>query len=185
MELTVKSRKSGKKSTINEIRRAGNIPAILYSKGERGVELEVDGREFQKILNKVPTGTLSSKVFDLTLDGHKKKALVKDIQYHITSYNIIHLDFIELFDDVPVKLNIPIRCVNAVDCVGVKLGGTLRQVIRQMRVKTLPKNIPDSFELDVKNMSLGHSKRLSEITLPRGVTPIDGLNNVAVVVSRK
>ncbi|MCP5469328.1 MAG: 50S ribosomal protein L25 [Chlamydiales bacterium] len=185
MELTVTSREKGKKSEAKRIRRAGNIPAVLYSKGEAGVEIEVDGNEFKKILNHVPTGTLSSKVFTLTLDGKKRKALVKDIQYHVTTYNIVHMDFIELFDDVPVTLNIPVRCVNTVDCAGVKLGGVIRQVIRQMRVRTLPKNIPDSFELDVKAMTLGQAKRLNEIAIPDGVSAVDTLDNVAVVIARR
>ncbi|EPP39191.1 ribosomal protein L25, Ctc-form, partial [Chlamydia psittaci 84-8471/1] len=67
------------------------------------------------------------------------------------SYKVIHLDFEELIEDRDVKLNIPIRCINAVDCVGVKLGGSLRQVIRALRVVCKPKDIVPYLELDVRS----------------------------------
>ena len=182
MQLTVKSRKE---RNTKKIRREGQIPAVLYSKGDKGQDIQLSANDFQKILNKIPKGTLSSKVFELDVDGKKKRAIVKDIQYHVTTYNILHLDFAELHDDVPVKLNIPVKLTNAVDCAGVKLGGILRQVVRQMKVKTLPKSIPDCFEIDVLNMELGQSKRLSEIKIPEGVVPVENLNNVAVIVARR
>jgi len=182
MQLSVKKREE---RNNKKIRREGMIPAILYSQGNVGEEICVNGNEFKKVLNITPTGTLSSKVFELDLGGKKRRAIVKDIQYHVTTYNILHLDFEELFDDVPVTLNIPVCCTYAVDCAGVKLGGVLRQVVRKMRVKTLPRNIPDRFEINVKDMQLGESKRLSEIAIPEGVKPIDNLNNVAVLVARK
>ena len=185
MELTVKTREKGKKAATKDIRRAGNIPAILYSKGEKGIEIEVDGRELQKLLNKVESGTLSSKVFKLKIGKETKKAILKDIQYHVTTYRMLHLDFVELFDDLPVMIKIPIKCKNEMDCAGVKLGGVLRQTLRHVRVKTLPKNIPDVFEIDVKSMMMGQSKRLSEITIPEGVSPVESLDNIAVVIGRR
>lgn len=182
MQLTVKSRQE---RNTKKIRREGQIPAVLYSKGHEGKNIQLDANDFKKILNQVPKGTLSSKIFELELDGKKMKALVKDIQYHVTTYDILHLDFVELHEDVEVKLNIPLLLKHTVDCEGVKLGGVLRQVIRQVKVKAKPKQIPDSFEIDVKRMQLGQSKRLSEIKMPEGVTPVDNLHNVAVTVARR
>ncbi|MFN0064812.1 MAG: 50S ribosomal protein L25/general stress protein Ctc [Chlamydiales bacterium] len=185
MELTVSGRKKGKKSEISEIRRTGNIPAVLYAKGAQGKEVTVDGGEFKKILRNIEPGTLSSQIFELNVDGKKVKTIVKDVQYRITTYDILHLDFLELNDDVPVTLNIPIRCKGAVNCAGVKLGGVLRQVIRAVKVKTLPKNIPAQFEIEVQSMGLGAAKRLSEISFPQGVTPLANLKEIAVVIARK
>lgn len=185
MKLNVTKRDSKAKSTTKAIRREGNIPAVLYSKGEAGKEVVVDGIEFKKILNKIESGTLSSIVFELELDGKKVKALIKDIQYHVVTYNILHMDLIELYDDVPVTLNVPLKCVGAMDCVGVKAGGVLRQVLRYLKVRTLPKHIPSHFDLDVKNLGLGHAVRLSAVQIPKTVRPMENLKVVAAVVGKR
>ncbi len=185
MELTVARRAAGKKAETKQIRREGNIPAVLYSKGEKGQEVTVDGGEFQKILNKIEPGTLSSKVFTLTVDGKPVKAIIKDIQYTVTTYDVIHIDFEQLHEDVPVKLNIPVKFLNAVECAGVKLGGVIRQVIRYVKVICLPKDIPAQFNLDIRDLVIGQSVKLNKIEIPSGVTPITKLNEVVVVIARK
>lgn len=185
MKLTVARRTAKTKSENNKIRREGKIPAILYSKGERGQDIVVNGVAFQKILNANPTGTLSSKIFMLDVEGKTIKAIVKDIQYNITTYAVIHIDFEELHDDIPVTLNIPLRCINTINCAGVKLGGVIRQVVRKVRVTCLPKDIPAEFELDVRDMNLGQMKKLQELSIPKGVRPAGNLKGVAVVISRK
>jgi large subunit ribosomal protein L25 len=185
MKLAVATR-SKKKSDLKQLRRDGKIPAVLYSKGEPGKLLTVDAIEFKKILNTTPIGTLSSKVFSLEgLNGKPIQALVKDIQYNIVTYDVIHLDFEEMFEDEPITLNIPLVCINTVDCIGVKLGGVIRQVIRHVRVTCLPKNIPAQFELDVRDMHLGQTKKLTALTIPEGVRPRVNLNEAAVVIARK
>lgn len=185
MKLKVAGRTAGKKCETKKIRREGNIPAVLYSLGKRGSEFAVDGGEFRKFLNTLEPGTLSSKIFTLDLDGKAIRAILKDIQYEITTYNIIHLDFEQLHDDSPVKINIPIKCINVVDCIGLKLGGVVRQVIRHLKVRCLPRNIPTHFELDVQNLGLGHSLKLEDIAVPESVSPIGDLKQVAVVMARK
>jgi large subunit ribosomal protein L25 len=184
MKLTVAARNK-KKSETKRLRREGKIPAILYSKGEKGKEIVVDGTDFKKILNTTPAGTLSSKVFSLEGEGKTVKAIIKDIQYKITTYDVIHLDFEELHTDVPVTLNIPLVCVNIVDCIGVKLGGVIRQVVRQVRVTCLPKDIPAQFEIDVRDMNLGQMKKLNALSIPKGVRPAIDLKEIAVVIARK
>jgi large subunit ribosomal protein L25 len=185
MELTVSSRQSRKKSETKKIRREGNIPAVIYSKGEKGKEIVVDGNAFLKALNQIEKGTLSSKVFTLKADGKSVKAIIKDIQYAVTSYDIIHLDFEELHEDVPVTLNIPVKFLNVVECAGIKLGGVLRQVVRQVKVRCLPKDIPERFNLDVRDLALGQSIKLNKLQIPSGVRPIIDLNEVAVVIAKK
>ncbi len=185
MELTVAARTAGKKSEAKKIRREGNIPAVLYSKGEKGKEVIVDGNAFKKGLNKIKKGTLSSKVFTLTVDGKKVKAIIKDIQYAVTTYNILHIDFEELHKDAPVTLNIPLTFTNAIECAGVKLGGVLRQVIRHVKVRCSPNDIPDQFSIDVRDLVVGQSVRLNKLKIPKGVTPVIDLKEVAVLVAKK
>jgi large subunit ribosomal protein L25 len=185
MKLTVAKRTAKTKSETRNIRREGKIPAILYSKREPGKEIVVDSISFRKILNTTPTGTLSSKIFTLDLEGQAIKAIVKDIQYNITTYDVIHIDFEQLHDDLPVTLNIPLRCINAVNCVGVKLGGVVRQVVRQVKVTCLPKHIPEEFEIDILDLNVGQMKKLQDLEIPEGVRPVGSFKGVAVIIARK
>jgi len=185
MELTVDKRAVGKKSATKQIRREGNIPAILYSKGEKGIEIVVNGIAFKKILNTIEKGTLSSKVIALLVDGKPIRVIVKEIQYHPTTYNIIHIDFEQLHEELPVTLNIPVVCMNAMDCAGVKLGGVIRQVIRKLKVTCLPKHIPDQFELDVRPLLMGQALKLNKLKIPDTVIPRMNLKEVAVVIAKK
>ena len=71
------------------------------------------------------------------------------------------------------------------DCVGIKLGGFLRQVIRSVKVRCLPKNIPQNFELDIRNLKMRQSKRLSDLVMPEGVTPLAATDEVVVVIAKR
>lgn len=185
MELAVVKRTAGKKSETNKMRREGNIPAVLYSKGEKGEEIAIQGVAFQKVLNKIVKGTLSSKIFNLTSGKQERKAIIKDIQYNITTYDVIHIDFEELHEDLLVTLNIPVRLINAVECVGVKLGGVLRQVLRHVRVECLPKDIPEEFQIDVRDLALGQSIKLNTLAIPTRVRLITDPNQALVTIARK
>lgn len=185
MDLNYTKRAVACKTEVKRLRREGKIPAILYSEGKKGEEIAVDGNELKKILNRLEQGTLSTQVFMLSDGGKKRKAIIKDIQYKVTSYDIIHLDFEELHDNVSVNVNIPIRCVGAAECAGVKLGGFLRQIIRAMRVRCLPKDIPALFEVDVRELHVGQSKKLRDLVIPKNVKPMADLKEVAVVVSKR
>lgn len=185
MELVVTSRETNKKSFLKKIRQRGGIPAVVYSSGKSLANVVVDAHAFKKFLSTLESGALSSTVFTLSYEGRKFKALVKDIQYQITTYDVIHLDFEELSEDREVRLNIPIRCLNAVDCLGVKLGGSLRQIIRALRVVCKPKDIVPFLELDVRSLGLSQTLKLSDIVIPEGIRPITSLKEVVVTVSRR
>ncbi|WP_407365668.1 50S ribosomal protein L25 [Chlamydia pecorum] len=185
MELVVTRRETGKKSFLKKIRQTGGIPAVVYSSGKSIANITVDALVFKKFLSSLESGALSSTVFFLEYEGRVIKALVKDIQYQVTTYEVSHLDFEELVENRPVKLSIPVRCVNTVDCIGVKLGGSLRQVIRSIRVVCLPKDIVPFLELDVQSLGLSQTRKLSDIVIPEGIKPISSLREVAVTVSRR
>lgn len=187
MQLTAKQREGEEtKGGLKQMRRAGTIPAVLYSSGQQGQSIQVDRVEIETALRNLKQGMLSIQVFELNMDkGRKKKVIVKDIQYAPTNYRILHMDFEELNDQVPLKLNVPIYLVGTADCVGVKLGGFLRQIARAVKVKCLPKNIPTQFEIDVKDLAVGKMIRLSDLQLPKGVQAISSPNEVIVVVSKR
>ncbi len=172
MELTLFERSKKSKSEIKKIKAEQNIPAVIYGPGRENENAYVDGAEFRQLMKSLPQGRLSSSIFTLKKGKETLKALVKGIQYHKTTYQILHIDFQVLEDDKFVNVKIPIEFSGRADCVGIKQGGTLRQVIRKLQVRCLPKDIPAHFILNVQELEMNQSKRLADITMPEGVKAI-------------
>lgn len=186
MKLQTVSRAANKKNEVSRLRREGFIPAVLYVKGKEGETLAVKSNEFGSYLRQVRSGHLPTTVFTLVdQKGHERRAIIKDIQYNVTNYDVIHLDFEELVKDHKVSVKVPIECIGTVDCVGIKLGGVLRQVIRHVRVSCLPKDLPQFFELDVRELGIKQSKRLSDLSIPESVRPLGNLNEVVAVIVKR
>lgn len=185
MKLSYFKRTTGKKGELNRLRREGKIPGVLYGKGHEDVSLYINKEEFDAVIRKTRQGLLSTVLFELH-DGHKShKALVKEVQYHRTTYAVEHIDFLLVSDQVPVTVNVPIQLAGVGDCVGVKLGGFVRHVIRNIKVSCLLKDLPQEFKLDVQEMQVAQVKRLSDLTIPAGVRPLARMNEVAVVIAKK
>lgn len=185
MKLTLSKRSGEKKSELTQIRFRKDIAAVIYQKGKPNENVTVKGSEFHAILRGLPKGYLPVTVFELDLDGKKSKAIVKDIQYHPTTYQILHLDFLLLSDKIPVDVKVPIVCTGEADCVGIKLGGFLRQVIRHLRVSCLPKDIPADFKLDIRELGIGQTKRIRDIEMNETLRLLGKEEEVVVVIAKR
>ena len=186
MKLNIKNRTIEKKLDAKRMRRNGVIPGVLYRDSKGSDTISVLNAEMRHSLRHIASGHLPTTVFELTDEaGKNRKAIVKGIEYHPTTYDILHLDFEELKADKPIRIKVPIECLGAAECAGVKQGGVLRQPIRHIRVSCLPKDLPKQFEIDVKNLELKHHLKLSAISLPKGVKPLDNLNSVVAVVAKR
>jgi large subunit ribosomal protein L25 len=185
MKLAVKERVSEKKKDLKEMRREGNIPAIIYSSKSQPEKLVVDGVEFSSILRDMKPGQLPTTIFTLTGGKKERRAIIKDIQYHLTTYRVSHIDFEELVDGVPVSVKVPVNCTGVVDCIGIKLGGFLRQVARFVKVECLPNQIPSEFIVDIKDLGIRQTKRLKDILMPKGVRPLTSPEEVLVVIAKR
>jgi large subunit ribosomal protein L25 len=184
MKLTLTKRTETTKSAIKAIRREGNIPAVIYGLGQAVEKMIVKGDEFRAILRSLLQGQLATTVFELQIGGKAHQAIVKDIQYNVASYDVEHVDFLLLAKDQRVIVNVPIQITGIDECSGIKLGGTLRQVIRTLRVSCFPKNIPREFKIDVRELNIMQSKRLSDIEIPSNVRALAQMNEVAVVIAK-
>lgn len=186
MKLTIAERSAEKKRDSRRLRREGNIPAVIYQNQSAGEMVSIPASEFQTVLRQVQKGHLSTTIFELTdAHGKSRKAIIKEIQYHPTSYDVMHLDFAQLQDSSPVKIKVPIELIGAAQCKGVKEGGVVRVVIRYAEVSCLPENIPSFFELDISSLGMRDKKRLSDIQFPEGVKPRKALNEVVVVIVKR
>ncbi len=185
MKLAVEKRVSEKKKEINDIRRQGNVPAVIYSSKTQPEKLTISGVEFKTILREMKPGQLPTTIFTLSDGKKERRAIIKDIQYHLTTYVVSHIDFEELIDNVPVSVKVPVNCMGISDCTGIKLGGFLRQVVRHVKVECLPKHIPSEFIVDVRDLGIRQSKRLRDIAMPSGVRALSRPEEVIVVIAKR
>lgn len=186
MELKISHRKTKKKNEVMQARRAGLIPAIVYKQGKEGESIIIESAAFGAFLRKLKPGHLPTTRLKLVDEqGKVRQAIIKDIQYHPTTYNVLHLDFLELVEDAEISVKVPIECIEVPSCVGIKQGGVLRQVLRYARVRCLPKHLPESFSIDVKEMGIGQVRRLRDLVLAKGVQLLDNMTEVAVVIAKR
>lgn len=186
MQLKIQKRPSKAKSAITRARREGQIPAVIYKQGQVGESIFVEGAPFNLLLRDLTPGHLP--VTQITLvDEHGKqhRCLVKEIQYHPTTYAVLHLDFLELIDDVPVRVKVPIECTGALECVGVKQGGVLRLVVRHAHISCVPKAMPKSFNLPVKEMQMRQSRRMKDVEITKDVKLLDDPEEVVAVIAKR
>lgn len=186
MKLSVSARSLEKKRETKRIRRDGKIPAVLYSGGKEGSAIAVDANQFQAHLRQLKKGHLPTSKFVLVDEnGKTREAIIKDIQYHPTTYSVVHLDFEELHSDARVNVKVPIECTGVADCPGIKLGGVLRQVIRYLKINCFPKDIPSSFQVDISSLGIKESMRLKDIKIAESIRPLVDLNEVAVAIVKR
>jgi len=145
----------GKKAT-QALRNAGQVPCVVYG-GDEPIHFSAEEIAFK---NLVYTPDVHTVMVSLE-DGTKVNAILQDIQFHPVTDRILHMDFYQIFDDKEVSLEIPVRIVG--NSRGVKNGGVLRVVTRKLRVKALPKNLPDFIEVDITEMKIGAKKYITSI----------------------
>ena len=150
----------GKKAT-KAVRSAGEIPAILYSKNG-SVHFSTTHKAVKNLIF-----TPAFRVADIELDGKTHRAIVKDIQWHPVTDEIVHIDFLELINGHAVKVELPVRFEGTAP--GMRAGGKLLQLMRRVKVKALPENLVDELMLDISGLELGQSIRV------RDIAPIEGV----------
>lgn len=163
----------GKKAT-KAVRNGGGVPCVLYGSGEQTC-FSVRSVDIEKLI-------FSPNVYqiELDIDGTKKMAIIQAKQMHPLTDKPTHVDFLELFDDKPVKVGIPIRVTGR--SRGVLNGGRLMTIFRTLKVEGLPKDLPNEVEIDITPLRIGQSLRVRDIDMP-GVKTLE--NESAVVVSVK
>ncbi len=183
--LTCKARESQKKGDVKRLRRESFIPFVVYSKGKNAEMGMTPKEEIDAAMRSIRPGFLPTTVFSLKMEtGKVLSVIAREVQYKPTSYEILHIDFMELDEKIPVEVKVPIELTNTVDCIGVKLGGFLQYVMRHVRVRCLPKNIPSHFQVDVKDLNIAQTRRVSDLVFPAGATCLDSMDKVVVTLAK-
>jgi len=153
---------------INKLRAEGFIPAILYGGKQNNLKLSLKKLHLK---NFIKTETFMSKVFDLDIDGNSEKALPREVAYDPVSDEPIHIDFIRIVKGSKLVLQIPVRFINHNKSPGLKKGGVLNIVRRKVELKCPTENIPNEITVDLENIEINASLKISSVKLPEGVLP--------------
>ena len=171
-KLNVDIRKEHGTSAARRTRLQNKVPAVVYHSGIEATPPSVDKISLNKALR---TGQM---IFEVNVEDKNQFVLVKEIQYHPVTDEIIHIDFQKVKEDEKISLEVAIRSTG--EAQGVKLGGLLVQMLNSVTVKCRPAEIPEFLEIDVTDMEMSTNLFVKDITLPSDVEMITA-QDIAVV----
>ncbi len=144
LAISVKERENVGKSNSRALRNQGNVPCVLYG-GEKQVTFYAHENDFRKLVY-----TPDTFIVELDINGSKTQAIMQDIQFHPVSEKILHIDFLEVFDDKPIKVSLPVILEGV--AIGVKNGGNLMFRRPKIITKGLVANLPDAITINIEHL---------------------------------
>ena len=154
-------------SASRRLRRASRVPGIVYGGTAKPQSIDLDHNELFQALRKE---AFYSSVLSLNVGGTKESVLLRDVQRHAYKPQILHVEFQRVDATHKIHQKVPLHFVNADVAPGVKTqGGMVSHVITEVDVKCLPGDLPAFIEVDLKDLSVGHSIHVSQLPLPKGV----------------
>ncbi len=153
---------------LNSLRTKGFIPAVLYGGKNPNLNISIEEKNIKNILN---SETFLSTIIDLDIDGKSEKVIPRDVAYHVISDKPIHIDFMRVAKGSKIILQIPVIFKNNKDCPGLKSGGVLNIVRRKIELSCDAENIPENIEVDLANLEIGASIKISSVKLPQNANP--------------
>jgi large subunit ribosomal protein L25 len=147
--------KTGKKDS-KELRKQNNVPCVMYG-GDEILHFYTHENNFKELIY-----TPSVFIVHLNIDGKEYKAILQDIQYQPVTDRITHVDFVQVFDDKPLVMNVPVKIIG--ESVGIKAGGKVRLKRRTIRLKAFLKDLPDALEVDITDLEIGMSIKIQELS---------------------
>jgi large subunit ribosomal protein L25 len=164
-QLSVQSRAPDGSRAARRLRRSGRVPGVVYGGGEDPVSFDVDARELRLAL------AHAGAVLDLAIDGAGTTPVVlKDLIRHPVTGDTTHLDLLRVRLDKPIHAIVIVELEGAEDAPGVKEGGVLEQITREIEIEALPTDIPDAIRHDVSAMVIGDTLTIEALATPSSVT---------------
>ena len=156
--LNAERRTGTGKSAARQLRRDGNVPAVLYGHGRGPEHLKISRAELDKTLAAVGGTT----VIQIKVGAKSSRALIREVQRHPTRPQVLHVDFLEVRAGERFTVRAPIRLIGLPEGVRNQ-GGVLDQILRELEIRVLPKDLPDHIEVDVSALTVGHSIHVRDI----------------------
>lgn len=174
-KLDVTSRSAAGSRAARRLRRSGRVPGVLYGGGSEPLGFDADARELRMAL------AGSGAVLDLSIDGQKPTPVVlKEAQRHPVRGETVHVDLLRVNLKEAISAVVPLELQGIDDAPGVKQGGVLEQITRELNVEALPTAIPESIAHDVGEMQIGETILLDALIAPDGVTLLDDLEETVI-----
>lgn len=180
VSLAARPRQGSGKGEARSLRRDGRIPAIAYGAELDPTPISVDQLELYHALH---TDAGTNAILSLDVGGDTHLALAREIQRHPVRREILHVDFVTVSRNIKVSVDIPLTMVGAEEAPGTSEGGVISQELYALPVNVLPLEVPDSVTVDVSQMAVGDTVRVSDLTVPSGVeVTVDAETPVATCV---
>jgi len=174
--LSASNRQKSGSSQARRIRHSGRIPAVLYGRTGKSINIELDALEFVKRCKNISEST----IVKVDVDGKSYDAFVKDTQRNIIDGNILHIDFYEVESGVAVRAKVSLILKG--NPVGVREGGILENPVHDIEVEALPKDMPERIEVDISNLKVNQSLKVYDVPLAEGVKLISQADKVVALV---
>ncbi len=165
-QIVVNKRENNGTGSSRSLRLQNKIPGIIYGDKKDPLPVELD----EKVLKiKIKDPTFFSKQCEIKFNDEVIKVLPKDLQLHPVKESILHIDFLRVGENTTVTLFVPVKFINENNCPGIKQGGVLNVVRREIELTTLVSKIPKSLEANLDGLEIGDSIHISSIKLEEGV----------------
>jgi large subunit ribosomal protein L25 len=177
-ELPVSLREPSGSRAARRLRREGHVPGVVYGGGEEPIAFQIDARILRQVLSH--TGA----VLDLRVDGgDATPVVVKELVRHPVNGETVHLDLLRVRLDQEIQATVVLELVGGEDAPGVKEGGVLEHVTRELTIEALPTDIPDSLQHDVSTLEIGDTVTLDALRPPTGVKLMDDPETVIATLT--
>jgi large subunit ribosomal protein L25 len=182
IKLEVLPRESTGSREARRLRGRGLIPGVLYGRGNAPHAISIPERELRRVLT---GGSGMHAILDVVLDGENAPhpSILKDYQQDPLRGKLVHVDLQEVRLDQVITATVTVVLVGAEDAPGVREGGALSQIAREVNVEALPMEVPEHLELDVSGMVMGDTLRLSDLRVPEGATLLDDPETVLATLT--
>ncbi|MDR1006789.1 MAG: 50S ribosomal protein L25/general stress protein Ctc [Bacteroidales bacterium] len=162
------------KKDAKQLRKASLVPCVLYGGNEKQIRFSVQQKDFKDLLF-----TPDTHFVELTIDGKQTMAVLQEVQYHPVNDEVLHADFLQIFDDKPITILIPVKTHGTAP--GVLQGGKLEIKIRKMKLKGLPASLPQYVDIDISNLEIGQGVKVEELAI-EGVESLNVKSSIVVWV---
>ncbi len=166
ISISAETRDRAGKGVARAQRRAGRVPAVIYGNKQEPIMISLEGREVKKLIQ---SPQFFTQIFEVGVGGERHQVLARDLQLHPVTDQPLHVDFLRFNENTRIALSIPVVFENEEDSPGLKRGGVLNIVRREVELLCSPLNIPGELAFNLEGLEIGDSLHISAIDLPEGV----------------
>ena len=166
--IAAEPRERAGKGSARAARRDGRVPAVIYGDKKTPIMITLSRNELVKLINQ---GGFLTRQYDVKFDGATERVLPRDVQLHPVTDEPLHIDFLRLAKGATVVIEVPVNFINEEDSPGLKRGGVLNIVRREIEMEVPATAIPENIEVDLAGLDINDAVKISAVSLPEGCKP--------------